>query len=1191
MAVPAEYVKHIELYVDSSSSPSQQIACVDSLAILLKTGVLTLEALVKEMDLYLTTTDSIIRSRGILLLGEIVSRLKLIPLRDAAIHSLIRFFIERLEDWRALRGALVGCLALMTRKRDVGVVKDDDAKALAKSFTEFLQVPSLAQHDRKLCYELLECLLDRYPNVVRVMGDELLYAICEAIDEEKDPQCLILTFHIVEVAAQLFPDSSGPFAKYAAEFFEILGSYFPIHFTHPKDEDVGVGRDELSRALMLAFGSTPLFEPYSIPLLIDKLSSTLPSSKVDSLKFLVYCSSRYGSDRMVKHGEELWSSLKDVLYTSPQSALSAVSKSFVGMVFEESDVMIQALALLQELMQNNGDLFLNLILSDEDINVFMKSLTLPCDDITLQIKQRLHSVGRVLSISAESSIASCNRVFDKFFPSLLEALGFSVGSHSKENCITETGNVSFTSNYRALYVCVELLDACRHLMLDLKDFTSHSDIALETCCCMLQNYSSSLAVVFFSSLEAVAARNDQDPFAHSGAKGLQVLATFPGSICLILSLPFENILLNLVSAITSDFNKIFLWNLNLKSLVVIGLFIYQYQESEKALSFERLVVEKVVYLVFADEPAMPLPLKFEAILEIGRTSKSNLLRVIQGMDKAISANFAQAYVKGSLESVELMIKLLECYSTKVLPWFEDNGGSEEVALNFTASFWELIENCSLSGLTLQNKELLKATVMMLKEAVRCCSCQGQEKVVRRAFKVLSGSTSTLNASPPGTSLSKSEGLCLSHYSDSDLFKDDWVLVLFTSVVIALRPQTCIPNVNMIVQMLLTSFGRGHICSAQALGSLVNKSPSKSNASNVPKGCGTEEIIDTIFSSSIWTTCKSDRGSKCLEPANGSETYFSNSLNDLDCAPLHICAIVGFAWIGKGLVMRGHEKVKDIAMAFLGYLDQNINAVDFSQFHGHSEICKEQEWSTARFASDTFHILMSDSGPCLNRRYHAVIRPLYKQRFFSTMMPILSSLMMESDTLSSRSMLSRSFAHLVSEAPLSAIIGEAKKIIPLLVNSLSMLTGDILNKDVVYSMLLVLSGILIEKNGQEAVEENAHVIINQLIQLAVFPHMMVIRGTAIQCISAMSRLPHARIYPLRTKVLQALSKSLDDPKRAVRQEAVRCRQAWTSFCRVPCCPYLLNKPEPTDLCISNGKSMSRLQNISCFPALGAEAVSL
>nr|GMC47565.1 MMS19 nucleotide excision repair protein homolog isoform X1 [Ipomoea batatas] len=31
--------------------------------------------------------------------------------------------------------------------------------------------------------------------------------------------------------------------------------------------------------------------------------------------------------------------------------------------------------------------------------------------------------------------------------------------------------------------------------------------------------------------------------------------------------------------------------------------------------------------------------------------------------------------------------------------------------------------------------------------------------------------------------------------------------------------------------------------------------------------------------------------------------------------------------------------------------------------------------------------------------------------------------------------------------------------------------------------------------------------------------------------------------MRKEVLQAISKALDDPKRVVRQEAVRCRHAW------------------------------------------------
>lgn len=40
----------------------------------------------------------------------------------------------------------------------------------------------------------------------------------------------MLTFHIVEVAAELFSDDL--LANFAGDLFEILGCYFPIHFTH-----------------------------------------------------------------------------------------------------------------------------------------------------------------------------------------------------------------------------------------------------------------------------------------------------------------------------------------------------------------------------------------------------------------------------------------------------------------------------------------------------------------------------------------------------------------------------------------------------------------------------------------------------------------------------------------------------------------------------------------------------------------------------------------------------------------------------------------------------------------------------------------------------------------------------------------------------------------------------------------------
>lgn len=60
----------------------------------------------------------------------------------------------------------------------------------------------------------------------------MVYATCEAIDGEKDPPCLMVAFHVVELLARLFPSPSGPVASEASDLFEFISCYFPLHYTH-----------------------------------------------------------------------------------------------------------------------------------------------------------------------------------------------------------------------------------------------------------------------------------------------------------------------------------------------------------------------------------------------------------------------------------------------------------------------------------------------------------------------------------------------------------------------------------------------------------------------------------------------------------------------------------------------------------------------------------------------------------------------------------------------------------------------------------------------------------------------------------------------------------------------------------------------------------------------------------------------
>lgn len=212
---------------------------------------------------------------------------------------------------------------------------------------------------------------------------------------------------------------------------------------------------------------------------------------------------------MASHAEVLWSSIKDATYISPQCTLTKESELFGGMGFQDSDIMMQAFILLQEVIQQCGD-FISLILGDNDISVFVNSLNqyMEIDGIPSLAKQRLHVVGRILSTCAKSAPALCNKVFHSFFPLLMENLGLSVEKSSNgyldEDCFPPA-----KFNFPAIYLCIELLAACRYVAVSLDSSTPALDFSHQTWFNMLSNSCKSLVKAFFSLLRSTVA--DQIP--------------------------------------------------------------------------------------------------------------------------------------------------------------------------------------------------------------------------------------------------------------------------------------------------------------------------------------------------------------------------------------------------------------------------------------------------------------------------------------------------------------------------------------------------------------------------------------------------------------------------------------------------------------------------------------------------------
>jgi DNA repair/transcription protein MET18/MMS19 len=293
----------------------------------------------------------------------------------------------------------------------------------------------------------------------------------------------------------------------------------------------------------------------------------------------------------------------------------------------------------------------------------------------------------------------------------------------------------------------------------------------------------------------------------------------------------------------------------------------------------------------------------------------------------------------------------------------------------------------------------------MRHAVAFCTEESQNKIIQKAYSILALSTSfSLKEFTSLTIPSQLDWLQLTQRIDNLSHRDEWILLLFASVVIAVRPQTHIPDVKGILYLFMTTLLKGYLPAAQALGSMVNKMGKKSSGSEISSDCTLEEALDIIFQMKLWNPHNNAALMSCSGMTNGSEmgdTDLCLSVANNRLPQIH--AIAGLSWIGKGLLLRGHEKVKDVTMIFLEFLLSNNRMDALSLKHHSLEKSFEQDLhpSVMKSAADAFHILMSDSEVCLNRKFHAIIRPLYKQRFFSTMMPILQPLIMKNDSSFSR----------------------------------------------------------------------------------------------------------------------------------------------------------------------------------------------
>ncbi|KAG8276103.1 mms19 nucleotide excision repair [Homalodisca vitripennis] len=139
----------------------------------------------------------------------------------------------------------------------------------------------------------------------RSTSSEFLFNVISSIDGERDPRNLLILFSFLP---KLY--SSIPLGPLTEDAFEVVSCYFPIDFHSSGAEPGAVTREDLVQAITPCLLAVPDFAIFCIPLIQEKLDSTLKSAKIDSYNLLMEGCRVWSAETIAEYTEQLWLAVK-----------------------------------------------------------------------------------------------------------------------------------------------------------------------------------------------------------------------------------------------------------------------------------------------------------------------------------------------------------------------------------------------------------------------------------------------------------------------------------------------------------------------------------------------------------------------------------------------------------------------------------------------------------------------------------------------------------------------------------------------------------------------------------------------------------------------------------------------------------------------------------------------------------------
>ncbi|XP_052903045.1 MMS19 nucleotide excision repair protein [Anopheles moucheti] len=294
-------------------------------------GKLSIAEFVEELGPALTHTDASIRAKGTTLLSNVLTDLPVDCLSTSQVDLLCTFYIDRSLDHNSVTPMVLAGIEALTHMTNF---PDGAAVRLLRALFERVPCQSQKKPERTLYFRTVLTLSTQKTTEMKEWGVDFVYGVIGAIEGERDPRNLLYLFEHMPSFIQTYP-----MFHLAEEMFETFACYFPIDF-HPNPNDpVAITRETLAELLGNCLCATPEMAGFAVPLLLEKLDSSLIMAKLDSLALLARCLELLDVAKIEEHHDELWTALKKVLF--PIGTTSTAEKELLDAAYATVEKLVK----------------------------------------------------------------------------------------------------------------------------------------------------------------------------------------------------------------------------------------------------------------------------------------------------------------------------------------------------------------------------------------------------------------------------------------------------------------------------------------------------------------------------------------------------------------------------------------------------------------------------------------------------------------------------------------------------------------------------------------------------------------------------------------------------------------------------------------------------------------------------------